>query len=137
MESQAPLFSIIRLLSLPDWPLDPKEEDIYLRNPDTLISLNIEICLGRLVAVALSFIKSINLKNGNFRFATKTKVKVGRALSMNRTPNKFTRVVSTIRPFSAQRNLTPKPNRLAQMRLQSCANLTVSQYFYQEGLKAS
>jgi len=61
------------------------------------------------------------------RFASRTKMKVGRAFSFNKTPSKLKRAVSTMMsPFGSTTNLTPA-SQLAQMRLASCNNLNVSQ----------
>ncbi|GLH01207.1 Guanine nucleotide exchange factor-like protein [Gryllus bimaculatus] len=53
----------------------------------------------------------------------RTKQKVGRAFSFNKTPSKLKRAVSTMMsPFGSTSNLTPA-SQLAQMRLASCNNL--------------
>lgn len=58
-----------------------------------------------------------------FKFASRTKMKVGRAFSFNKTPSKLKRAVSTMMsPFGSTTNLTPA-SQLAQMRLASCNNL--------------
>lgn len=58
-----------------------------------------------------------------FKFASRTKMKVGRAFSFNKTPSKLKRAVSTMMsPFGSATNLTPA-SQLAQMRLASCNNL--------------
>ncbi|KDR18514.1 Protein ECT2 [Zootermopsis nevadensis] len=60
------------------------------------------------------------------KFASRTKMKVGRAFSFNKTPSKLKRAVSTMMsPFGSTTNLTPA-SQLAQMRLASCNNLNVS-----------
>ncbi|XP_049800444.1 protein ECT2 isoform X5 [Schistocerca nitens] len=57
------------------------------------------------------------------RFASRTRMKVGRAFSFNKTPSKLKRAVSTMMsPFGSTTNLTPA-SQLAQMRLASCNNL--------------
>ncbi|KDR08513.1 protein ECT2 [Zootermopsis nevadensis] len=57
------------------------------------------------------------------KFASRTKMKVGRAFSFNKTPSKLKRAVSTMMsPFGSTTNLTPA-SQLAQMRLASCNNL--------------
>ncbi|XP_026467941.1 protein ECT2-like isoform X2 [Ctenocephalides felis] len=58
-----------------------------------------------------------------FKFASRTRMKVGRAFSFNKTPSKFKRAVSTMMsPFGSTNNLTPS-SQLAQMRLASCNNI--------------
>lgn len=59
-----------------------------------------------------------------FKFASKTRTKVGRAFSFNKTPSKLKRAVSTMMtsPFGSTQSLTPA-SQLAQMRLASCTNL--------------
>ncbi|CAB0002042.1 unnamed protein product, partial [Nesidiocoris tenuis] len=50
-------------------------------------------------------------------------MKVGRALSFNKTPSKLKRAMSTMMsPFGSTTNLTPA-SQLAQMRLASCTNI--------------
>ncbi|XP_026323489.1 protein ECT2 isoform X6 [Hyposmocoma kahamanoa] len=57
------------------------------------------------------------------KFAARTRIKVGRALSFNKTPSKLKRAMSSmISPFGSQSNLTPA-SQLAQMRLASCNNI--------------
>ncbi|KAF4533316.1 hypothetical protein B566_EDAN004437 [Ephemera danica] len=58
------------------------------------------------------------------KFATRTKKKVGRAFSFNKTPNKLKRAVSTmLSPFgNSLNNMTPS-SQLEQMRLASCTSL--------------
>ncbi|GAB0089910.1 ECT2 [Sergentomyia squamirostris] len=53
-----------------------------------------------------------------FKFATRTRLKVGRAFSFNKTPSKLKRAVSTMMTNS----LTPA-SQLAQMKLASCNNI--------------
>lgn len=68
-----------------------------------------------------------------FRFASRTRIKVGRALSFNKTPSKLKRAVSTMMsPVLSLTNsgpgahaLTPS-TQLANMHLASCTNLNVS-----------
>uniref|UniRef100_A0A1B6JGD0 Protein ECT2 n=1 Tax=Homalodisca liturata TaxID=320908 RepID=A0A1B6JGD0_9HEMI len=58
------------------------------------------------------------------RIASRTRTKVGRAFSFNKTPSKLKRAMSTMMsPFGSTSNLTPA-SQLAQMRLASCNNLT-------------
>lgn len=58
-----------------------------------------------------------------FKFASRTRMKVGRAFSFNKTPSKLKRAMSTMMsPFGSTSNLTPA-SQLAQMRLASCNNL--------------
>lgn len=57
------------------------------------------------------------------KFAARTRIKVGRALSFNKTPSKLKRAMSSmISPFGSQANLTPA-SQLAQMKLASCNNI--------------
>ncbi|KAJ3655016.1 hypothetical protein Zmor_014162 [Zophobas morio] len=59
-----------------------------------------------------------------FKFATRTKLKVGRAFSFNKTPSKLKRAVSSMMsPFGSSNNLTPS-SELAQMRLASYNNIS-------------
>ncbi|XP_065214555.1 protein ECT2 isoform X12 [Planococcus citri] len=61
-----------------------------------------------------------------FKFATKTRIKVGRALSFNKTPNKLKRAVSTMMsPFGNQNGLTPS-TQLANLQLAALPNIPVS-----------
>ncbi|XP_055621069.1 protein ECT2 isoform X2 [Toxorhynchites rutilus septentrionalis] len=55
-----------------------------------------------------------------FKFATRTRLKVGRAFSFNKTPSKLKRAVSTMMtsPFGSTQSLTPA-SQLAQMKLAS------------------
>ncbi|KAL3281139.1 hypothetical protein HHI36_004359 [Cryptolaemus montrouzieri] len=58
-----------------------------------------------------------------FKFATRTKMKVGRAFSFNKTPSKLKRAVSSMMsPFGSSTNLTPA-TQLAQMKLASYSNI--------------
>ncbi|XP_052872644.1 protein ECT2 [Anopheles cruzii] len=59
-----------------------------------------------------------------FKFASKTRIRVGRAFSFNKTPSKLKRAVSTMMtsPFGSTQSLTPA-SQLAQMKLASCTNL--------------
>ncbi|XP_055688272.1 protein ECT2 isoform X9 [Lutzomyia longipalpis] len=57
-----------------------------------------------------------------FKFATRTRLKVGRAFSFNKTPSKLKRAVSTMMTNS----LTPA-SQLAQMKLASCNNINVEE----------
>ncbi|XP_023033633.1 protein ECT2 isoform X2 [Drosophila willistoni] len=59
-----------------------------------------------------------------FKLAARTRLKVGRAFSFNKTPNKLKRAVSTIMtsPFGSNNSLTPA-SQLSQMRLASCTNI--------------
>ncbi|XP_065214544.1 protein ECT2 isoform X3 [Planococcus citri] len=60
------------------------------------------------------------------RFATKTRIKVGRALSFNKTPNKLKRAVSTMMsPFGNQNGLTPS-TQLANLQLAALPNIPVT-----------
>lgn len=61
-----------------------------------------------------------------FKFANKTRLKVERAFSFNKTPSKLKRAVSSMMsPFGSSTNLTPA-TQLAQMKLASCNNINVS-----------
>lgn len=61
-----------------------------------------------------------------FRLANRTRLKVGRAFSFNKTPSKLKRAVSSMMsPFGSSTNLTPA-SQLAQMRLASYNNINVS-----------
>ncbi|XP_046807865.1 protein ECT2 isoform X1 [Lucilia cuprina] len=59
-----------------------------------------------------------------FKLAARTRLKVGRAFSFNKTPSKLKRAVSTMMtsPFGSTNSLTPA-SQLAQMRLASCTNI--------------
>ncbi|XP_045471396.1 protein ECT2 isoform X2 [Harmonia axyridis] len=74
-------------------------------------------------------IDTSDLSNGTlskaFKFASRTKMKVGRAFSFNKTPSKLKRAVSSMMsPFGSSTNLTPA-NQLAQMKLASYSNINV------------
>ncbi|XP_060830623.1 protein ECT2 isoform X6 [Bombus pascuorum] len=57
-------------------------------------------------------------------FASRTRMKVGRAFSFNKTPSKLKRAMSTMMsPFGSTNSLTPASQQLAQMRLASCNNI--------------
>ncbi|XP_043480060.1 protein ECT2 isoform X2 [Leptopilina heterotoma] len=57
-------------------------------------------------------------------FASRTRMKVGRAFSFNKTPSKLKRAMSTMMsPFGSTHSLTPASQQLAQMRLASCNNI--------------
>ncbi|KAK2587649.1 hypothetical protein KPH14_003771 [Odynerus spinipes] len=57
-------------------------------------------------------------------FASRTRRKVGRAFSFNKTPSKLKRAMSTMMsPFGSTNSLTPASQQLAQMRLASCNNI--------------
>jgi len=57
-----------------------------------------------------------------FKFATRTRLKVGRAFSFNKTPSKLKRAVSSLTsPFGSTNSLTPS-TQMAQMKLASCTN---------------
>ncbi|KAK9879703.1 hypothetical protein WA026_006763 [Henosepilachna vigintioctopunctata] len=63
-----------------------------------------------------------------FKFASRTKMKVGRAFSFNKTPSKLKRAVSSMMsPFGSSTNLTPA-TQLAQMKLASYSNINVSMF---------
>lgn len=77
-------------------------------------------------------IDTSDLSNGTLskaiKFASRTKMKVGRAFSFNKTPSKLKRAVSSMMsPFGSSTNLTPA-NQLAQMKLASYSNINVSIY---------
>lgn len=79
-------------------------------------------------------INTNDLNNGTlskaFKFATRTRLKVGRAFSFSKTPSKLKRAVSSMMsPFGSSTNLTPS-SQLAQMRLASYNNINVSFYLY-------
>ncbi|XP_038208839.1 protein ECT2 [Zerene cesonia] len=58
------------------------------------------------------------------KFAARTRIKVERALSFNKTPSKLKRAMSSIiSPFGSTSSLTPASQQLAQMRLASCNNI--------------
>lgn len=57
-------------------------------------------------------------------FASRTRMKVGRAFSSNKTPSKLKRAMSTMMsPFGSTNSLTPASQQLSQMRLASCNNI--------------
>lgn len=61
-----------------------------------------------------------------FKFANRTRLKVERAFSFNKTPSKLKRAVSSMMsPFGSSTNLTPA-SQLAQMKLASYNNINVS-----------
>ncbi|XP_073980533.1 epithelial cell transforming 2 pebble isoform X2 [Rhodnius prolixus] len=79
-------------------------------DPQTLDIETSDVCLGTLGKA--------------FKFASRTRMKVGRALSFNKTPSKLKRAMSTMMsPFGSTTNLTPA-TQLAQMRLASCTNIS-------------
>ncbi|KAG5327589.1 ECT2 protein, partial [Pseudoatta argentina] len=58
-------------------------------------------------------------------FASRTRARVGRAFSFNKTPSKLNRAMSTIMsPFGVTQNLPPTNQQIAQMRLGSCNNIS-------------
>ncbi|XP_067205305.1 protein ECT2 isoform X10 [Linepithema humile] len=58
-------------------------------------------------------------------FASRTRARVGRAFSFNKTPSKLNRAMSTIMsPFGTAHNLAPTNQQIAQMRLGSCNNIS-------------
>ncbi|KAF2888459.1 hypothetical protein ILUMI_17714 [Ignelater luminosus] len=72
-------------------------------------------------------IDTSDINNGTlqkaFKFANRTRLKVGRAFSFNKTPSKLKRAVSSMMsPFGSSTNLTPA-SQLAQMRLASYSNI--------------
>lgn len=63
------------------------------------------------------------------KFASKTRVKVGRALSFNKTPNKLKRAMSTMMsPFGSQTGLTPS-SQLAGLQLAALPPIPVRLLF--------
>ncbi|CAB3376876.1 Hypothetical predicted protein [Cloeon dipterum] len=59
-----------------------------------------------------------------FKFASKTRKKVGRAFSFNRTPSKLKRAVSSVMsPFGSSLGNTTPCSQLEHMRLASCTSL--------------
>ncbi|XP_019699672.1 protein ECT2 isoform X3 [Harpegnathos saltator] len=57
-------------------------------------------------------------------FASRTRARVGRAFSFNKTPSKLNRAMSTIMsPFGVPQNLAPTNQQRNQMRLGSCSNI--------------
>ncbi|KAK4880377.1 hypothetical protein RN001_008523 [Aquatica leii] len=74
-------------------------------------------------------IDTSDINNGTlskaFKFANRTRLKVGRAFSFNKTPSKLKRAVSSMMsPFGSSTNITPA-SQLAQMRLASYSNINV------------
>ncbi|XP_012533950.1 protein ECT2 isoform X2 [Monomorium pharaonis] len=58
-------------------------------------------------------------------FASRTRAKVGRAFSFNKTPSKLNRAMSTIMsPFAGTQTLPPTNQQIVQMRLGSCNNIS-------------
>ncbi|XP_072745847.1 uncharacterized protein Pbl isoform X2 [Anoplolepis gracilipes] len=58
-------------------------------------------------------------------FASRTRARVGRAFSFNKTPSKLNRAMSTIMsPFGSTQSLPPTNQQIAQMRLGSCNNIS-------------
>ncbi|EFN72495.1 Protein ECT2 [Camponotus floridanus] len=59
------------------------------------------------------------------KFASRTRARVGRAFSFNKTPSKLNRAMSTIMsPFGSTQSLPPTNQQMAQMRLGSCNNIS-------------
>lgn len=86
----------------------------------------------RIFVHQIVFINIINKSLFLFRFASRTRMKVGRAFSFNKTPSKLKRAMSTMMsPFGSTHSLTPASQQLAQMRLASCNNINVSSNFYE------
>ncbi|XP_032670809.1 protein ECT2-like isoform X8 [Odontomachus brunneus] len=57
-------------------------------------------------------------------FASRTRARVGRAFSFNKTPSKLNRAMSTIMsPFGVPQHLAPTNQQRNQMRLGSCSNI--------------
>ncbi|XP_018398539.1 PREDICTED: protein ECT2 [Cyphomyrmex costatus] len=76
--------------------------------------------------VGTSDVASGTLKK-TIKFASRTRARVGRAFSFNKTPSKLNRAMSTIMsPFGVTQNLPPSNQQIAQMRLGSCNNISVS-----------
>ncbi|XP_018370733.1 PREDICTED: protein ECT2 isoform X4 [Trachymyrmex cornetzi] len=64
-------------------------------------------------------------------FASRTRARVGRAFSFNKTPSKLNRAMSTIMsPFGVTQNLPPTNQQIAQMRLGSCNNISSMDELY-------
>lgn len=62
-----------------------------------------------------------------FKFASRTRMKVGRAFSFNKTPSKLKRTLSNMMsPFGSTHSLTPTRQQLAEMRLASCTNININ-----------
>ncbi|XP_014232915.1 protein ECT2 isoform X1 [Trichogramma pretiosum] len=84
---------------------------------------NSEVSVGTLSKAFKNLFRNFNLDDTD-SFATRTRMKVGRAFSFNKTPNKLKRAMSTMMsPFGSTTSLTPASRQLAQMRLASCNNL--------------
>ncbi|XP_070169788.1 protein ECT2 isoform X6 [Polyergus mexicanus] len=61
-------------------------------------------------------------------FASRTRARVGRAFSFNKTPSKLNRAMSTIMsPFGSTQSLPPTNQQIAQMRLGSCNNISMDE----------
>ncbi|XP_011878226.1 PREDICTED: protein ECT2 isoform X4 [Vollenhovia emeryi] len=74
--------------------------------------------------VGTSDVASGTLKK-TIKFASRTRARVGRAFSFNKTPSKLNRAMSTIMsPFGATQTLPPTNQQIAQMRLGSCNNIS-------------
>ncbi|KYM99735.1 Protein ECT2 [Cyphomyrmex costatus] len=74
--------------------------------------------------VGTSDVASGTLKK-TIKFASRTRARVGRAFSFNKTPSKLNRAMSTIMsPFGVTQNLPPSNQQIAQMRLGSCNNIS-------------
>ncbi|XP_018370724.1 PREDICTED: protein ECT2 isoform X3 [Trachymyrmex cornetzi] len=74
--------------------------------------------------VGTSDVASGTLKK-TIKFASRTRARVGRAFSFNKTPSKLNRAMSTIMsPFGVTQNLPPTNQQIAQMRLGSCNNIS-------------
>ncbi|XP_018346083.1 PREDICTED: protein ECT2 isoform X3 [Trachymyrmex septentrionalis] len=74
--------------------------------------------------VGTSDVASGTLKK-TIKFASRTRARVGRAFSFNKTPSKLNRAMSTIMsPFGVAQNLPPTNQQIAQMRLGSCNNIS-------------
>lgn len=69
------------------------------------------------------------------KFATKTKLKVGRAFSFNKTPSKLKRAVSTMMsPLSNHHQLTPSTDS-TNLQLVPFSMLPVSKYLNDNKIK--
>ncbi|XP_049822785.1 protein ECT2 isoform X2 [Aethina tumida] len=115
-----------------------KTDDLnYLDKPDFVRTLTRQMANNACTADADQFLAYIDpqqldidttdLNNGTlskaFKFATRTRLKVGRAFSFNKTPSKLKRAVSSMMsPFGSSTNLTPA-SQLAQMKLASYTNI--------------
>ncbi|XP_020288893.1 protein ECT2-like isoform X5 [Pseudomyrmex gracilis] len=81
---------------------------------------------SRQLEVSTSDVASGTLKK-TIKFASRTRARVGRAFSFNKTPSKLNRAMSTIMsPFGSTHGLAPTNPQIAQMRLGSCNNISVS-----------